>query len=66
MNVSQVPRKPDIIIAISWKEAQILQSIFDEISGEGEGRDFTESLRNKLDGLGIKANQSILFEGSFT
>ena len=57
--------KPEVVITLSWEEAEILLAVVGNISGGGVGRNVTTALYNKLNNLGVGLHADITFSGSF-
>ena len=66
MKVTTVAEKqPNVVITISWREAEILRYMFWNIDGKGEGRDFIRDLSEKLNNVGVPHAAHISFSGNF-
>ena len=66
MNVTAVPeQKPDVVITISWREAEILRTMLGRITGIGQGSDFASNLFIYLNNVGVRLDSSIIFSGEF-
>ncbi len=57
--------QPDVVITISWKEAAILRTISDEVSGLGPGRVFMNEVGMTLNNVGVPLDNSTEFSGCF-
>ena len=66
MNVTTVPvqLKPEVVITLSWEEAQVLSTVCEGIGGTGPEQEITERLYFKLSHLGLKSE--CRFEGKFS
>ena len=57
--------KPDVVVTMSWEEAQALRFIIGAISGVGHGRQIVDDLFNALCDADIEADDLIRFSGCF-
>ena len=58
--------RPNIIITVSWREAQILRSVCGGINGASENRaECTDKLYDVLSALEIDEDPKIVFSGVF-
>ncbi len=66
MKVETVPKQqPDVVITISWREAQILQGMCWNIGGSGEGRAFIDTLSDGLGDIHVEKIFDVSFSGAF-
>ena len=66
MNVTtESEQKPDVVITISWEEAEILRTMMGTLVGGGSGRCFTDELYDHLGIIDVGTNSSIKFTGRF-
>ena len=66
MKVRKEPEeRPDIVITVSWREAEILLSMCENTGGLGEGRAVTDNLSIALDSVGVCYDPAVRFDGVF-
>ncbi|KKL15949.1 hypothetical protein LCGC14_2500490 [marine sediment metagenome] len=58
-------RKPDVIITVSWEEAQALRTIIGAISGVGHGRQVVDDLFDAFCDAGVEVDDLIKLSGRF-
>lgn len=46
-------QEPDVVITLSWKEAELLRAICGGTGGNGPGRRFTTEVEDRLASIGI-------------
>ncbi len=63
MTTVPIQLKPDVVITLSWEEAQILSTVCGGIGGTCPRTLFTEKLYFKLSDLGLPSKRQ--FEGAF-
>ena len=66
MKAEKMPmEQPDVLITLSWKEAEILQVVVGGIHGASPNRDCTDKLHDVLCDLGITEVSNVAFSGTF-
>ena len=58
-------RKPDVVVTMSWEEAQALRTIIGAITGVGHGRQIVDDLFGALCDADIEADDLIKLSGRF-
>ena len=58
-------QRPNVVITISWWEAEVLRTMLGKITGNGTGRAFADELFVTLNNIGVEVVRSVNFTGSF-
>ena len=60
-----IEQKPEVVITLSWEEAEVLRAVVGGIYGKHNGREFTTKIFDGLRDIGINNDEEISFSGSF-
>lgn len=61
-----IEQRPEVVITLSWEEAEVLLAVVGNISGWGQGRDVTSAIYDGITGLAVGLRSAtVRFSGSF-